>query len=203
VETTALSGSGISLMARVLHARSFLVAERGEWMSRSDALKQAIAGDARLKVAQETVVIAHEVASSRGWVLAAEFDGRGPKDRSTIRRRTHRYQGLYVIYSNGATWSIEATSVGGAGASTKRSRVWSRSGGFGDVFGGWVADPRGVSVRRTDRNGRTVVGEVTNGVAILTWAPGTFGEIATTELFDAAGELIVCDAAAHLSPPSR
>jgi hypothetical protein len=190
-------------MARALHARSFLVAERGEWMSRFNALKEAIAGDARLTVAPESVVITHEVASSDGWVVAAEFDGHGPKDRSAIMRRTHRYQGLYAMYSNGATWSIGANSVGGAGASTKRSHVWSRSGGFGEAFGGWVADPRGVTVRRSDRDGRTAVGEVSNGVAILTWAPGTFGEVATTELLSAAGDVIARDAAAHLSPPSR
>lgn len=162
-------------------------------MSRLDALKEAIAGDARLRVAPDSVVIDYELPSSDGWVVAAEFDGHGPRDRSAITRRTRRYQGLYALSASGDTWTIGANSVGGAGAATQRSQVWSRWGGFGEVRGGWVADPRGVQVRLTDRDARTVTGDVTNGVAILTWAPDGFGEVAMTELVDAAGHVIARD----------
>lgn len=119
-------------------------------MSRSDALRDRIARDSRLLVAPESIVVRHEIETADGWVVAAEFDGYGPVHSSILKRRTRHYQGLYAMQAKEDGWTVREDSVGGAGAATKRSRVWSRYGGFGQVLGGWVSEPRGVRIRITD-----------------------------------------------------
>jgi hypothetical protein len=167
-------------------------------MTRSSVLTDAITMDPRLRVAPESLDVVHEVKTHDGWVLAAEFDGYGPTDASILNRRTHHYQGIYALQPVGDTWVVQASSVGGAGAAAKRSRVWSRWGGFGEVRGGWVADPNGVRIRLTDWEGRVLTANVHGQVAMLSWASDEFGGVASTELLNESGDAIAQDTASRL-----
>lgn len=167
-------------------------------MTRSSVLTGAITMDERLRVMPASVDVVHEVKTHDGWVLAAEFDAYGPTDASILKRRNHHYQGIYALQPVGDTWVVQASSVGGAGAAAKRSRVWSRSGGFGEVLGGWVADPDGVRIRLTDWQGRVLTADVHGQVAMLVWTSDEFGGVASTELLNEAGDVIAQDTASRL-----
>lgn len=167
-------------------------------MTRSSVLTGAVTMNQRLRVKPESVVVVHEVKTVDGWVLAAEFDGYGPLNASILKRRTHHYQGIYALQPVGDTWVVQASSVGGAGAAAKRSRVWSRYGGFGEVLGGWVADPNGVRIRLTDWEGRVLTADVHGQVAMLSWASDEFGGVASTELLSESGDVIAQDTASRV-----
>ena len=169
--------------------------------SRLDALTMLALRNRRLEIRADSIRVVHEVEDRGRWILAAEFDGYGPLAAAPRKRRTTTYQGLYALRPTEFRWHLAGSSIGARGASSGRSQVWSRMGGFtstgfGSVRGGWVADADGRLVRVLDDSGRTLDAPVESGVALLSWPEDDFGALARTELLDSDGRLLAADVSA-------
>jgi hypothetical protein len=166
--------------------------------TRLAAVTLVVRRNRRLEIGADSVRLVREIEDRGRWIMAAEFVGYGPLAASPRRRRWTTYQGVYALRPTEFRWHLAGSSIGAVGASSDRSRVWSRMGsftstGFGSVRGGWVAHADGRLVRLIDDSDRALEGPVENGVALMSWPEDAFGRLVRTDLLDGDGRVLASD----------